>query len=496
MKKRQTLCMMTAFLAAAAAAQVRTACESRGKAGTGTVRVEEPSATRAGKYVCVDMRILLGGLSVGRDGAVTLTPRLTDGKRKADLKSVGVYGRRMYYASLRVDGGMLTGKGEESYKASGVPGEVEYRDMVPYEEWMDGAALTLLRADYGCCGAGPSEEEVALAGLSGGKPAAEETGPEPAVERTGFFPELVYMFAPSGAADGTAEVTASVYFRAGKAAVDPDYAGNAAELGKIASAVAPAPGRDAAPASVRIEGHASPEGPPDVNARLAAARAEALKHYVLGHSGLDGRTIRAEASPDGRAEARAWVEKSSLEHRAGILAVMDGKGDAAAKEKAARAAYPEEYRRIADECYPRLRRADFHVSYAISPPSGTEAAKRMLKENPGATGLQGIYMAAQGYEPGSEAFRGALETAARLFPSDASANVNAANAAMLGGDLAAAEGYLARAGSGPEAAYARGALAVLKGDVETARRYFVAAKDLGVAQAARTLEELDKGRTE
>lgn len=154
MKKRQTLCMMTAFLAAAAAAQVRTAYESRGKAGTGTVRVEEPSAARAGKHVCVDMRILLGGLSVGRDGAVTLTPRLTDGKKKADLKSVGVYGRRMYYASLRVDGGMLTGKGEEGYKASGVPGEVEYRDMVPYEEWMDGVALTLLRTDYGCCGWG------------------------------------------------------------------------------------------------------------------------------------------------------------------------------------------------------------------------------------------------------------------------------------------------------------------------------------------------------
>ena len=81
-----------------------------------------------------------------------------------------------------------------------------------------------------------------------------------------------------------------------------------------------------------------------------------------------------------------------------------------------------------------------------------------------------------------------------MYPSDETANLNAANAAMRRGDLDGAERYLAKAGNTPKAVYARGALAIRREDYAAARRYLNEAKALGVEQAAVTLDELDHGR--
>ena len=87
-----------------------------------------------------------------------------------------------------------------------------------------------------------------------------------------------------------------------------------------------------------------------------------------------------------------------------------------------------------------------------------------------------------------------FETAVRMFPDDAIANLNAANATMRRGDLTGAKRYLDRAGDSPEAVYARGALAVRRKDYDNARRYLNEAKSLGSEQAGITLEQLEKGR--
>ena len=81
-----------------------------------------------------------------------------------------------------------------------------------------------------------------------------------------------------------------------------------------------------------------------------------------------------------------------------------------------------------------------------------------------------------------------------MFPDDAIANLNAANATMRRGDLTGAKRYLDRAGDSPEAVYARGALAVRRKDYDSARRYLNEAKSLGSEQAGITLEQLEKGR--
>ena len=59
-------------------------------------------------------------------------------------------------------------------------------------------------------------------------------------------------------------------------------------------------------------------------------------------------------------------------------------------------------------------------------------------------------------EPGSDRYDEIFETAVRMFPADATANLNAANIAMGKKDMKNAERYLSKAGDTPEAVYARG----------------------------------------
>ena len=84
-----------------------------------------------------------------------------------------------------------------------------------------------------------------------------------------------------------------------------------------------------------------------------------------------------------------------------------------------------------------------------------------------------------------------FNTAVRMFPDDATANLNAANSAMQRNDLTLAEKYLRKAGNSGEAILARGILAMLKGDRATAERLMKQAKELGIAVADQNLKELN-----
>ena len=80
----------------------------------------------------------------------------------------------------------------------------------------------------------------------------------------------------------------------------------------------------------------------------------------------------------------------------------------------------------------------------------------------------------------------------RLFPNDATANLNAVNVAMGKGDLNAAKKYLAKVGDTPEAIHARGVLYGLEGDYENARIWLQKAADAGIKQAVENLEKIEK----
>ncbi len=443
------------------------------------VSVDGFKMERNGLYMAVGMNLNLSDLDVDGNRAVLLTPRLVNGKDSLDLPSVGIYGRRRYYFYVRNGESMLTGKDEKSYRASQKPDNMAYHEVWPYEAWMNGAVLSLHRRDYGCCNTLLAEQD----GLLGQHAEA-------------FFPELVYV-RPEAERVKSRSLEGSAYidFPVNQTTIYPDYRHNMVELGKIRATIdSVRSDRDVTITQVWLKGYASPESPYVHNKELAVGRTEALKKYIRQLYRFDDNVIATDYEPEDWAGLRRYVEQSDIDRKKEILAIIDSDREPDNKEWKIKSAYPEEYRFLLQNCYPALRHTDYRIAYTVRGYSDVDEIERILNTRPQNLSLNELYLVAQKYEPGTYQFTEVFETAVRMFPTDETANLNAANAAMRRGDNAAAKSYLDKAGNSPEAVYARGALAIRMEDYQTARHYLDKAKSLGVRQAIVTLEELDRGR--
>ncbi|MDE7108461.1 MAG: tetratricopeptide repeat protein, partial [Muribaculaceae bacterium] len=85
----------------------------------------------------------------------------------------------------------------------------------------------------------------------------------------------------------------------------------------------------------------------------------------------------------------------------------------------------------------------------------------------------------------SDTYNEAFEIAAKMYPDDPTANLNAAFCALQRDDLPRAEYYLKKAGDSEEAQYARGILLAKLGKREDARNIF---KSLPLMPQARQAE--------
>ena len=443
------------------------------------VSVDNLKIERSGEYIIVDMTLDLRQLDVESNRAVLLTPRLVNGRDSLDLQSVGVYGRRRYFYYVRNGVSMLTGEGEQTFKASKKPDEMKYHYMVSYADWMNGAKLSLYRSDYGCCNSVLDEQNGML-----GQHVEE------------FFPELIYV-RPEAVSVKTRSLEGSAFvdFPVDQTVIYDDYRRNVVELGKIRATINSVKNdKDISLTSVWLKGFASPESPYAHNKDLAVGRTEALKNYIQQLYKFEEGVITTDYEPEDWTGLRKYVEQSDLEHRAEILALIDTEMDPDVKERKIKYTYPNEYNFLLENCYPALRHTDYRVAYIVRTYTDVEEMTRIMNEQPQKLDLNEFYLVAQKYEPGSEEFTQVFETAVRMFPNDEIANLNAANAAMRRGDLETAKRYLAKAGNSPEAIYANGAFAIRCKDYEAARRYLKEAKELGLEQAKVTLEQLENGR--
>lgn len=445
------------------------------------VSVENFNMNRNGKYLTVTMDIDLSELDVNSNRAVLLTPRLANGTDSLDLPSIGIYGHRRYYYYIRNGISTISGKTEKSFKASDKPGQLEYDNHTPYEEWMDGATLKFHRSDWGCCQEILAEYE----GLLGR-------------HREAFFPELVFV-QPKAEIMKSRSLSGSAYidFPVDRTVIYPDYRHNTVELGKIQATIDSVRNdRDVTIMSVWLKGFASPESPYKHNTELAIGRTAALKKHIGQLYHFADSIIRTDYEPEDWEGLRRYVEQLNINHRKEILSLIDSDMEPDAKEAKIKRTYPKEYRFMLQHFYPALRHTDYRIDYNIRTFSDVEEIKRIMAEQPQKLSQNEFYLVAGKYEPGTDEFTDVFETAVRMFPNDEVANLNAANAAIRRDDFATARRYLDKAGDSAEAVYARGALAVREKDYDTAHRYLETARDMGLEKAAATLKELEERRKE
>ena len=453
--KAVTLAAALLLTAASAAAQPLTAQRvTVADASACGVTVTNAMLERSGDLMRVGMNLDLAGFEMRGDKAVVFTPVLVNGSDSLELAPVGLYGRLRYIQYLRSDGRALGGENETSIKYAERPAAMKYEQTLPYAEWMNGAELNLRRSDYGCCHTLLAADNAPLAVWS----------------EFAYRPAFHYV-KPVAEAVKTRELSGRAFidFPVNRTEIYPNYRSNPSELAKIIATIDSVRNdKDVTVKKITIKGYASPESPWDNNTRLAKGRTATLKQYVRNLYHFDDDFIATDYEPEDWAGLREFVESSSLQHRAEILEIIDSNLEPDPKEWKLKSTYPEEYKFLLATVYPALRHSDYTIEYTIRQYSTVEEIRDVMATTPQKLSLNEMYLLAQSLEPGSDEFNEVFETAVRMYPADETANLNAANSAMQRNDLANAAKYLDRAGESAEATYARGVLAALNGDYETA----------------------------
>ena len=137
-----------------------------------------------------------------------------------------------------------------------------------------------------------------------------------------------------------------------------------------------------------------------------------------------------------------------------------------------------------------MRHSDYAVDYTIRTFTDPAQIREIAFTAPQKLSLEEFYVAGEKMTPGTPEFNRLWDAALSVYPTSEVANLNAANAAMASGNLDRATALLAKAGDTPEAIYARGNLAAMRGDYKTATEMFSRAAKLKVADAPAALSRI------
>lgn len=468
---RCTMMMVVLMLAGNAAA------EQQGVAG-GQVRVENKQFRKVGDKVKVAMDIRLDDLKLKSNRGLMLVPMMVNGEDTLRMQAVEVLGRKRYIYWQRNGATMTENPLVVERRHNGEQQTVTYKTEVGYEEWMTNSSLVLAEDNCGCTqsllgNALTSDGGEALLGPWKCAYAYVEPDPEPVKERH-----------ESG--------VARLNFHLDKYDIVPSLGNNRAELDSIRRTIDKVrDDADVTITSIELHGYASPDGNYYHNADLARNRIRALYLYLRDMYNLPDGLYRNNTTPEDWEGAIAQARKSDLIKKDEVLRIMESEMHPDQKEAQLRLKTPADYRFLVDNVFPGLRRTEYTVNYDVRN-FNLEEARKLINTRPQKLSLKEMYVVANSYERGSEEYKHAYDVAVAMFPNDETANVNAANVALDGGDLGRAERYLKRAGNTPQAENARGALEVLRGNFDKARPHFQKAADAGLQEAVENLRELKR----
>lgn len=456
-------------------------CSQASARSISPVGVDSVSYSRHGDYMVLQMDLDLTPTKVQTTRAQIMTPLIvSEAGDTLALRPVGVYGRQRYINYLRNGRHPLGAPDEEMIRDNERPADLAYEQSVPWQSWMDNSEVLIRRRLYGCTNC-LLEETI--------DPLIDYFHINPAI------PEIVYFPAPAeGPKVETLEGQAFIDFVVDKTDIRPEYRNNVRELGKIQATIDTVINdRDVRVTGIWLKGFASPESPYSHNRDLAIGRTAALKHHLGQLYKLPDEIITTAFEPEDWDGLRRFVENSNIDNKEGILELINSSMEPDAKEAKIKRTYPKEYKFMLDNFYPALRHTNYRITYEINRFDDIDKIREVMRTRPSRLSLREFFLLGNAAEPGSDEFNEVFETAVRMYPESEVANINAANAALQRHDYQTAERYLERAGSSPEAIYARGALAFLRGDYDAAERLMKEASAIPASQS--TIDEINRIRS-
>ncbi|MDR2585666.1 MAG: DUF3575 domain-containing protein [Prevotellaceae bacterium] len=283
---------------------------------------------------------------------------------------------------------------------------------------------------------------------------------------------------------------AYIDFAVGQSEIVPNYKNNAAELSRIHLLIHQVVNDpDATITGIVIAGYASPEGSFVSNTILSQRRATSLKDYLASIYGFRENLFTVWGFGEDWATFESFVGSSNMPERYRILEIIRTTENLDKREELVkRLSGGDPYNYMVKTLYPQLRRVEYQLHYTVVPFT-VDKGKEIFRIKPNNLSLNEMFLIAETYKPGEDAFNQVFETAARIFPNSDVANINAAASAINRKDIPSAAFYLERVKDRNVAYWNNlGVLLWLQGNTEGAAECFAK----GGVQGSENIKELNK----
>lgn len=449
------------------------------------IKVEDLRVDREGEYVVVDMKINLDDLKIRSNDVILLSPalRLTGSQEVVKmLAPLQVSGRtRSIVLDRMADTGIAreyrVDPSMDFTRKNGISQSISYSQRIPFERYMTEAQLIFVEVVQACADCFVHEGEKVLL--------------------TPFVKEPVYLLSyvtpqvepVKARAD---RHTATFNFVVAKHDLIRDYKNNAAEFARVDKVVSEVvKNKDLTVTEFAVAGYASPEGNFESNRALAGRRANAFADYLVSAHGVQKSQFRVTGHGEDWEGLKVAVTNSNLSTKTQVLDVIAHTGNPDARDAKLQAIDGgKTYNDLLTVYYPPLRRTDYVIAYNVRAFS-VEEAREVIKTNPKLLSLNEMYLVAKSYPAESKEFKEVFDIAARLYPNEPVAIINASAADIEGGNYQAAIDRLSKLSNNAEALNNLGIAYARMGNLERAKASFLQAINLGSANAQRNLEELN-----
>ena len=440
--------------------------------------ISDLAINQSEEVMTVNMTVNPADFKVKSNRMVVLTPAIIAGSDTVSLPAVTVAGRQAWYQEVR--------NGRQADTAllrAGKSVPLSYSATVPYSSWMQQSDLVIMADTINECKCG--------AVRSSHVPVAQmDFTPPTYVYDTNTFDYIV----PTDTLEKIFNLSgrANIVFKVNRTDIDWTYKSNYAELDSILATIkAVKDNKDATVEQILLTGYASPEGPYANNVRLAQGRTEVVRKYVVEHSDFASSVFKTSSVPEDWAGLRQWLQASSLSDKDAIIALIDDEAIAIQnKNDVLRRRFPEAYSFLLANVYPNLRHTDYLITYKIRRYYDVAEIAEVMNTNPRFLSLNEFFLLANSYQKGSPEYDNVFLTAARIYPDNDVANMNAAYSAINQGDLSSARTFLGRITPSAQTTYAWGVLYAREGKYDRAIEMLSQARDAGDANAAAVIEQV------
>ena len=292
-----------------------------------------------------------------------------------------------------------------------------------------------------------------------------------------------------------------ITFEVAKAEVLPNFANNRAELTRVDHEIRPLLTDHDSTYTVReasIYGYASPEGGYEYNQNLSESRAYGFRNYLERIYGMSRiPTFEVQGRGEDWEGLRKLITESSLPERDEILRIIDRESISydARDQQLKRLRGGRTYKTLLGEIYPLLRRIDMTLQYGVRDFEQREVAT-IIETRPQDLSQREIYDLAHMRNSDAVArtqrsnYGREYDIAARYFPKDAIAQINASSAALIRGELEIAHLYLERVAQDPRAYNNLGVYHWMRQEYDQAADYFRRVPQESQEMAQRNLTQM------